>query len=274
MTATPAGALRIRVLPAASGWRWVLDGFRLLRRQPIALLAIVFMNLLALSISVLVPLVGPIAPLVLTPALMVGVMHAIRSADRGQMPTPLMLLAAFRDDDGRAWRPLIVLGAVNAACTVAALALAALADDGALMRLATGRIGGDEAVVSEGALMAAAILFLLVYAPTQAAMWYAPLFVAWHRTPVAQSLFFSLVGVWRNRRAFVAYAIGWFAIALAASLAIRLLQIALGSSPIVLSMVLSPLSLILITAVYCSFWSTYRDAVDTDATPASPAPVA
>jgi len=265
MTTAPPDTMRIRVLPAVTGWRWVIDGFRLLRRQPIALLAIVFMNLLLLSVSVLIPLVGSIAPLVLTPALMVGVMHAIRATDRGEMPTPLMLLAAFRDYDGRAWRPLIVLGAANAVCTVAALALAAVADNGTLMRLATGHLGSEDAAVSEGALMTAAALFLLVYAPTQAAMWYAPLFVAWHRTPVVQSLFFSLVAAWRNRRAFVVYAIGWFAIALAASLAIRLLQLTLGPSPVVLSMLLSPLSLILITAVYCSFWSTYRDAVDSDA---------
>jgi len=272
MTTAPPDTMRIRVLPAVTGWRWVIDGFRLLRRQPIALLAIVFMNLLLLSVSVLVPVVGSIAPLVLTPALMVGVMHAIRATDRGQMPTPLMLLAAFRDYDGRAWRPLIVLGAVSAACTVTALALSALAD-GTLMQLATGRIGNEDTTVSEGALMTSAVLFLLVYAPTQAAMWYAPLFVAWHRTPVAQSLFFSLVAVWRNRRAFVVYAIGWFAIALAASLAIRLLQLTLGPSPVVLSMLLSPLSLILITAVYCSFWSTYRDAVDVDTAPTPPASV-
>jgi len=41
----------------------------------------------------------------------------------------------------------------------------------------------------------------------------------------------------------------------------------------VLSMLLSPLSLILITAVYCSFWSTYRDAVDVDTAPTPPASV-
>jgi hypothetical protein len=43
-----------------------------------------------------------------------------------------------------------------------------------------------------------------------------------------------------------------------------LLNLFLGDSPVLLSMLLSPLSLILITAVYCSFWPTYRDAV-TDA---------
>ncbi len=263
MNTDPSASIRVRALPAAAGWRWIADGFRLLRRQPIALLAIAFMNLLLLSASVLIPLVGTVAPLVLTPALMVGVMHATRSADRGEMPTPMMLLAGFRADQGRAWRPLLMLGGVNALFTLAALALAALADGGTLMRVATGQVGENEPAVSGESLMTAGVVFLVVYAPAQLAMWYAPLFVAWHRTPVMQALFFSFVGAWRNRRAFVVYAIGWFAIVLAASLVIRVLQLALGANPMLRSMVLWPLSLVLFTAVYCSFWPTYRDAVET-----------
>lgn len=263
MTPAQPGSMRIRTLAALAGWGWVADGFRVLRRQPIALLAITFLNLLALSVSVLIPLVGSIAPLILTPALMVGLMHAVRAADRGQMPTPQMLLAAFREDGGRAWRPLMLLGVVNALSTIGALALAAVADGGMLMRLATGQFGVDEAPV-DGRLTIAAIVFVLAYLPVQMAMWYAPLFIAWRRTPVAQALFFSLVGVWRNRRAFMVYGLGWFAIALAGSVVIRLLQLTLGASPMLLSMLLSPLSLLLITAVYCSFWPTWRDALEAD----------
>jgi hypothetical protein len=263
MTPAQPASMRIHTLPALAGWRWVADGFRVLRRQPIALLAITFLNLLALSASVLIPLVGSIAPLVLTPALMVGLMHAVRAADRGEMPTPQMLLAAFREDGGRAWRPLMLLGAFNALSTIGALALAALADGGTLMRLATGQFGADEAPVDGSGLMIAGLVFMLAYLPVQMAMWYAPLFIAWRRTPVAQALFFSLVGVWRNRRAFVVYGLGWFAIALAGSVVIRLLQMTLGASPMLLSMLLSPLSLLLITVVYCSFWPTWRDAIET-----------
>ena len=72
--------MQINPLRPAIGWRWVQDAFGLLRRQPVALLAIVFLNLMLLSLSVVLPLVGSIAPLVLTPGLMVGMMHAVRAA--------------------------------------------------------------------------------------------------------------------------------------------------------------------------------------------------
>lgn len=253
--------MQINPLRAATGWRWVRDGFSLLRRQPIALLAITFLNLMLLSLSVVIPLVGAVSPLVLTPALMVGLMHAVRSAEAGQMPSPGLLFAGFRDAGGTAWRPLLVLGGFNAAATLAALALAALADGGTLMRLATGQAGADEVGADDSSMLYAAIVFVLVYTPIQMAMWYAPLFAAWHKVPPAKALFFSFFAVWRNKWAFLVFGAGWFAVAFLASLAVRLLDSLLGDSPVLLSMLLSPLSLVLITAVYCSFWASYRDAV-------------
>lgn len=253
--------MQINPLRAATGWRWVRDGFSLLRRQPIALLAITFLNLMLLSLSVVIPLVGAVSPLVLTPALMVGLMHAVRSAEAGRMPSPGLLFAGFRDAGGTAWRPLLVLGGFNAAATLAALALAALADGGTLMRLATGQAGADEVGADDSSMLYAAVVFVLVYTPIQMAMWYAPLFAAWHKVPPAKALFFSFFAVWRNKWAFLVFGAGWFAVAFLASLAVRLLDSLLGDSPVLLSMLLSPLSLVLITAVYCSFWASYRDAV-------------
>lgn len=254
--------MRIVPLPARAGWRWVARGFALLRRQPIALLAITFLNLLLLSLSVLIPFVGSIAPLVLAPALMVGLMRAVGTADEGGMPLPTMLFAAFREDGGRALRPLLLLGIVNAVATMLALALAALFDGGALMQLAVGNLEeAESAALDDVSLWLAAATFVTAYLPVQMAMWYAPLFVAWHRVPPVKSLFFSLLAVWRNRGAFLVYGIGWFAIAFAGSLVVRAVQGAFGSHPLAMSMILSPLSLALITVIYCSFWPTYREPV-------------
>ncbi|MGD9943019.1 MAG: BPSS1780 family membrane protein [Burkholderiaceae bacterium] len=253
--------MQINPLPAITGWSWVKEGFRLLRRQPIALLALTFMNLFLLSLSVLIPLAGSVAPLVLTPALMAGLMRAVRSADEGQTPTPGMLFSAFREQGGRAVRPLLMLGGFNALVTILALTLSAMTDDGTLMRVATGQIGADDPALQDASLIRPALVFLVLYTPVQMAMWYAPLFVAWNGVPVRRALFYSFVGVLRNRRAFLVYAAGWLGIGLAAALLVRLMQGLLGGSPMLLSAVMSPLSLILLTTVYCSFWPTYRDAV-------------
>lgn len=257
--------MQIHSLRAGHGWRWVRDGFVLLGRQPVGLLAITFLNLMLLSLSVIVPIIGMIAPLLLTPALMVGLMHAVRSAEAGRMPAPSLLFAGFRDAGGNAWKPLLVLGGFNAAATLAALALAAMADGGTLMRLATGQPDDGTAdmtgAADESALFQAAIVFVLAYTPVQMAMWYAPLFTAWHGVPPMKALFFSFFAVWRNKGAFLVFGASWFAVAFAASLGVRVLNAMLGPDSMLLSVLLSPLSLVLITVVYCSFWASYRDAV-------------
>lgn len=264
--------MQIRLLPARTGWHWIRDAFALLVRQPIVLVAITFLSLLLMSLSVLVPFFGTIAPLVLAPALVVGLMRAIRTTDEGGTPLPSMLFAAFREDDGRAWRALALLGAVNAAATMGALALAATIDGGVLLKLAIGNIDDIEpAAVNETSLWLAAATFATAYAPIQMAMWYSPLFIAWHRITVGKALFFSLWAVGRNWRAFVVYAISWFAILFSGSIILRLAQGAFATHPFLWSMIVSPISLILITMMYCSVWPTWRDAVREGSAPDEPA---
>jgi hypothetical protein len=45
-------------------------------------------------------------------------------------------------------------------------------------------------------------------------------------------------------------------------LTIRILQGLLGGSPLLMTLILYPVWLGALAAVYCSFWATYRDAVD------------
>lgn len=256
--------MQIAKLPPATGMRWVREGFRLLRRQPMALLALTFLYLVVLMLTTIVPLVGPFAPMLLTPLLSVGMLHAVRAAERGTMPGPRLLFAGASDDGGRAWKRLLVLGVANAATTLLALALASLADNGTLLQLATGQTPPVDPEVDQFSLVLAFAVFLLVYTPSQMALWYAPAFTAWHGVSPPKAMFFSLAATWRNRAAFVAFMASWFGVALAASFLVYLLRIMLGSASLLMSMVLSPLSLVLLSALYCSFWPTYRDAVQPD----------
>jgi hypothetical protein len=253
--------MQIASLPADTGRRWALEGFRLLRRFPVPLLALTFLYLLVLMATTLIPVVGPLAPMVLTPVLAIGYMHAVRSADQGKLPTPQMLFAGFRDAGGRAWRPLLVLGVINAISTLMALAVASLADAGTLLDIATGQPPPEDPGVGEGSLVMASLLFMVVYTPVQAALWYSPMFVAWHGISPPKAMFFSVVTVLRNKAAFAVFLVTWFVVALLASLAVQALKLLFGSAPLLISLVLSPLSLVVLSALYCSFWPTYRDTV-------------
>lgn len=252
--------MRVRKVPAGCGWRWVLEGFRLLAMRPVAVLGLTVLFLFTLVVPTMFPLIGGFAPLLLTPALALGFMQAVRNVQAGRMPSPWTLYAGFTEQGGQIWRPLLILGILNAALTAAVLSLTMLADGGTLFRIASGTIDPDDAALQQASLAYAALVFLLLYMPVQMAMWYAPVFVGWHRVPPVKALFFSLIAVWRNKGAFFVYATGWFVVAIAMSIALQLLRAALPAG--LMPLLLSPLSLVMLGSLYCSFWPSYRDVID------------
>jgi hypothetical protein len=251
--------MQVNRMPARAGWKWVIEGFGLLRRHPLALLGLTVLFLFTIVLPTVIPVLGGFAPLLLTPALSVGYMQAVRTAESGRMPTPWTLYDGLRAQKGRGARPLLMLGLINCLLTVAVLAFTMVADGGTLFRIATGAIAADDPALGERGLVFAAVVFLMLYTPVQMAMWYAPVFVAWHRLSPVQALFYSLVGVWRNKGAFMLYMTGWFGVAVALSVAVQIAKPLLPGS--LLPLFLSPLSLIMLSALYCSFWPSYRDVV-------------
>ncbi len=123
--------MRVASLPAAAGRRWVFEGFALLRRRPLGLLGLVVLCMLLLGLSSVIPF-GPLLWAMATPLLLVGLMHAVRTVDDGGTPTPQMLLAGVREGNGRAVKPLLLLGAVNLAASAAVLGIVSLLLGGAL----------------------------------------------------------------------------------------------------------------------------------------------
>ena len=251
--------MQVMRAPAAVGWKWVGEGFALLRRRPLALLGLTVLFFFSLIVPSILPLVGPFAPLVLMPALSVGYMQAVRTAEGGRMPSPWSLYDPLRAKRGRGARPLLMLGLIYAGLTALSLALSALADGGTLFRAATGSLESDDPALSQGGIAFSALMFLLIYTPVQMAMWYAPMFVAWHGRDPVQAMFYSLIGVWRNKAVFVVYLLGWVAVFVGLGVAVRLLGALLP--PALLPMLLSPLMLVMAAAIYCSFWPSYRDVV-------------
>jgi hypothetical protein len=128
--------------------------------------------------------------------------------------------------------------------------------------MVTGQVTPNDPRAAQAPLGWAALVFLVIYLPVQLATWYAPMFIAWDNIPLTKSMFFSIAAILRNKAAFLVYAAGWFLVALAGMLILRIIQGLIGSSPMMMTLVLYPVWLGALAAVYCSFWVTYRDAVD------------
>jgi hypothetical protein len=246
-------------VPAKTGYVWFRQGVWLFRRNPLAFLTVFFAYLFVMTLISRLPLIGPFLPLLFIPGVAVGFMAACRNTIAKKPVWPTVLVDGFRSYGQVVARRLLVLGALYIVAMGVIFALSALVDGGVLLSLMLGNGPvGDPETVAASFNPLAVLLAMVCYIPVAALFWFAPILVAWHEIPPAKALFFSLVSCWRNRGAFVIYGALWIGIALAVSFGLTALMQALGAAQDMALAVLMPASIIVTTALYCSFYATYR----------------
>ena len=262
-------------LPARHGVFWLVNGFYLYRRNPPLLSMLTFANLLlALFCSLLQP-IGPFLLVLASPLIITLIANACAAiAVHGPLQLkPAMLTRGLRDN----LRQLLRLGMVQLAClTLATLLVDAVLPqiDPAMLTTAqeagktTGKIAGPDAETIGWLLLNITLVGLM----TLPAFWFAPLLTAWHGTPPVKSVFFSFVAVWRNWRAFFAYAASAAVIAVLIPALLLALFNHLGGpigsflGTLVQLLVLLTAAPVLATGAYCS----YREIM-TETPPEEPA---
>lgn len=252
--------MQVRRVPAATGWKWVMEGFTVFGRSPGAILGSAVLMVFALLASSMLPLVGALIPLVIWPALSFGFVQVTRKVLDGQKPPPFTLFCGLQPKAKTLFQGMLAIGSVNAAITALALLLTLPIDGGTLFeRMSIG--GAARSDAPDVAVAYAGIVFLAIYGPLQLALWYAPLFVGLDGAPATKALFYSFVAVWRNKFAFAVYFIGWFMVATGLILVAPLVISVLPAS--IAGFVVVPGLMVTMIALYSSsFWATYRDTVE------------
>ena len=243
-------------LPAAHGWRWLTDGFRIFRRNHLLLTFLVVSYWMLMAVVNVIPLVGTIATTLCIPAFSVSLMNACRNIDRGVALGPQLLFSGFENN----LRSLLTLGAIYLVAMVGILAVSALADGGALMQMMLAGEKPDEEAMSSGRLLLATQVALVLLCPLVMAYWYAPVLAGWHDLPPGKALFFSFVACLRNWRAFLVYSLAVMGAALLVPLLVGVLAALFPDSAALLTVLLSVLLiLILAPTLFASFYVSYRD---------------
>ena len=249
--------MQARIVSAAAGARWLLDGWRLFRAAPVSWLALVLAYWLLMTFVSLIPLAGIAAASVLVPPFSVGFMAAARAAGRGGPVSLALLFDGFR----HGMRPQLALGVVYFACLGLVLGATALADGGALSRwMLTGRRPSEEALQSDDFLAALATAAAL-YTPVMMMFWFAPPLAAWHSSGAVKALFFSFFGCLMNWRAFLVYgAMTALVTLLLPFLALSAVLLASGGTlKLPVMGFVFPLLIVLLPTLFASFYASYRD---------------
>ncbi|MDP1607082.1 MAG: BPSS1780 family membrane protein [Rhodocyclaceae bacterium] len=215
--------MQARRLPAARGTYWLLEGFRLFRRNPPLITALTLLYLLLVQgVAVLLPGIGPILLPLALPALTLIVANGCRLVDEGLAPGKATLLRGLigREGNGLAMLRLGLLQLIGALILVwlnsvlgngvdpfSSLEHAASLPPEVAGVAGTAAVGaGAAATATKDADVLGALLRLMLLAtPLIIAFWFAPFLTGWDRVSPLKSMFFSIVASWRNWRAFVMF---------------------------------------------------------------------
>lgn len=230
--------METRTVPASQGWQWIVEGFRLFRRQPLIwMLLLAAMALIWLGSTILQP-IGPLAISLLSPIFLAGLMNACRETDRGGEPEIRHLFSAFRTHAA----PLVTIGGVYLVGNIIAVGVVFMVAGGDALNtlLAKGRSEADIAMAIRGLGLGLAV-GTAVFIPVVMAVWFAPLLVVFHNAPPMAALLSSFTASWQNMLPFTVY-----------SIAMLVLWI-LASIPLMLGLI------VLLPVMVCSIYTGYKD---------------
>lgn len=294
--------MQARTLPAGRGTYWLLEGFRLFRRNPPFITALTLLYLLLVQgIALLLPGIGPILLPLILPALTLIVANGCRLVDEGQKPGKENLLRGLTGKDGNG-PAMLRLGGLQLAGAVILVILSTALGDGAdpfaevaeatppvvvgMESPLPGNAGSDTPPASEAppanpagaaadpqeaAILGALLRLMLMAAPLIIAFWFAPFLVGWDRVSPLKSLFFSMVASWRNWRALGMFTLGAILLAgivpgiiliVISQIAGLALSVALIAMRMVLIFLVAP---VLTASIYVSYRDIFHPVVDENA---------
>ena len=266
--------MKLNIVSAGTGMAWVKLGVRTFWRQPMALAALFFMTMAAMSLASMIPLVGPAIALMLLPSATLAMMVAAAQASQGSFPTPAVLLVAFRTGQQRL-RDMLVLGALYAVGFLAVMGLSALIDGGQFAKVYLGGAQLTKEVADDPAFQSAMWLSMVLYLPLSLLFWHAPGLVHWHGVPPVKALFFSIVACVRNFGAFLVYGLGWLGVFLLGGLVVALVSALLSMMGLAGSAaggIMVGAALMMAAMFFTSVVFTFRDSFEAPSTPSNPSP--
>jgi hypothetical protein len=253
--------MRLRIVPATTGFTWVKQGIQTFIRQPLAMTGLFFMFMAAVSLLSVLPLLGTGLALALIPAGRLGLMAATQEATEGRFPMPPTLVTAFRSGPAKT-RPMLWLGLMHMAGVLVAMMLAT--GVGAMLGSAPEALPEGSEVTAE---MVANSIFghpgfwasLLLQLPVIMAFWHAPALVHWHGVSPGKSLFFSFMACWSNKGAMIIFMLGWLGVVFVLVPVVVLLSSLLGSGQAI-SLAFYPVALLIASMFHTSLYFTFRDS--------------
>lgn len=220
--------MKLQLVPPKTGLAWVKLGMKTFFSQPMALSALFFLSMAAMSITSMLPLIGIPLALAMLPTASLVMMVGAAEAMRQRTPTMALLLVAFRSGRERL-RSLAILGGYYAVGFGVVMLISSAIDGGGFARTYLGLQPMSQAAATDPNFQNAMWVSTALYMPLSLLFWHAPALVHWHGIPPLKAMFFSIVACKRNLWAFVAYFLGWAAVSVVVGAFLAILTVLLST---------------------------------------------
>jgi uncharacterized membrane protein len=216
----PAG----RAVPAMRGWSWIVDGWALFRQQPAVWIGLVIVAFLIFIGMALIPLLGSLAGMVLTPVFAGGLFAACNDQDQGRPLSVSHLFAGFRERFGT----LLSIGFIYLGVTIAVTLVVGVVT-GAGMWTLLGSGTDPEALAGMGlTLLVAGLIMVGLLLPVFMALWFAPALAMFHQQGPAEAMKASFAACLKNVLPFLVYSVIVLLLGFIASIPLGLGWLVLG----------------------------------------------
>jgi hypothetical protein len=194
-------------LPARTGWEWFKQGAALFRKQPAGLTMLLFANFVISVLLAAVPVVGPLAAVILIPSLSMAFMQGCLMIENGERVTLRVLATGFRRP---AVGPLCKLGVVYLIVSAVMTLLAAvLIDESFWQQLREQQAVPQKLDIAPGDMVGMLVLFLVDLSALISLAFAAPL-IYWEKMGTGKATFYSFFAVVKSARVFATLLGAWF----------------------------------------------------------------
>lgn len=262
--------MKLHTVPASRGVQWVLLGLRAFASRPLVYMSLIGLWMLLAVLVQVIPLLGTLLMWAALPLVTLGFMLTTQRVTQGRLPTLQVFVLPLQGDPKRR-RALWQLGAIYAVVMAVVIGTFALIVGNDVALPTPPPQGSTTAPPPLDPRLQTGLLWMgLATVVLSVPFWFAPALVHWGGHSTGQSLFSSVVAVWRNKGAFVLYglanAAGVVLVAVAMSLLVALLGVANQQAALAL---LVPIAFVMMAVFYASLYFTYADCFGP---PEEPAP--
>lgn len=197
--------MEIHQVNAKQGLQWILSGFYLFRKAPLAWVFVCFTLMLIAMTMALVPLLGKFIFTLISPAFLAGIMLGCKEMEQGKSLEINHLFIAFRTNSA----PLITIGGIYLIGQILIIGLVMLIGGSQMtdMLLYGKRVDESELMGVMSSFLTSSLIALTLSIPLMMASWFSPLLVVFHNAPPIVAMQRSFFACLKNFIPFQVYGI-------------------------------------------------------------------